>query len=350
MKIFFASYLGANWMSGWQRACALENLGHQVTRFCYDRYDRKTGWGGKIIAKLLPRPFDSQILSLFNKEFYQSLSQYKPDVAWIEKPLLLLPDTLSSCRALLPNCVFVCFQDDDPFGFRNKEEHQWRYFKQILPLFDFHLLKKNVDLEEFPRHGAKRVIKFRGGYFGQIFRPYDLNSLDAQYKWPVSFVGTALDKRIDTVKEIVERYNIDLHVCGNSWNRHLVYYLHRERFHPAVHGEGYAKTIAGSKISLGFVSFSNRDEFSMRSFEIPACRGFFLGQRTGVHRELYREGVEAEFFDGAEECADKIRFYLSHDSAREKVASAGYKRCIESDYSLEGSLRQALKQIIGSSR
>ncbi|MBU2464636.1 MAG: glycosyltransferase [Candidatus Edwardsbacteria bacterium] len=346
MKIFFASNVGANWMSGWQRVRALENLGYKINVFAYDKYDRKLNPVQKGFCKITQRPFILDVLNAFNREFIQAATDQKPDLAWIEKPLSLFPDTLKECKRKLPECTFVCFQDDDPFGKRSSEGPLWKYFKQTLPLFDVHLVKKDVDLKEFRVRGARRVIKFRGGYFGQIFRPYDYSSLLPQYKWPVSFVGTAIDRRINIVNDLMGRHKTDLHIFGNSWNRHLVYYRHRKRFHPAVHSEDYAKTIAGSKISLGFVSFSNRDEFSMRSFEIPACRGFFLGQRTKVHRELYKEGEEAEFFDDADECADKIRFYLAQDSAREKIASAGYERCKGSDYSLENSMRQALEQII----
>lgn len=349
VKIFFASNVGANWMSGWQRAKAMENIGCQKKEFTYDRYEEKWNTLQSILHRMTGNPFDKDMLKVFNRDFFFSIADYKPDIAWIEKPLMLFPETLKECKRRIPGCVYVCFQDDDPFGKRSGEEPLWKYFKQSIPLFDIHLVKKDVDLEEFPRHGAKRVMKFRGGYFGRIFRPYDYNSLSSQHKWPVSFVGTAIDKRINIVSDLLGRHKTDLHIFGNSWNRHWVYYRHRGRFHPAVHSEDYAKTVAGSKISLGFVSFSNRDEFSMRSFEIPACRGFFLGQRTAVHQALYREGIEAEFFEDADECADKIRFYQAHDSAREMIASAGYERCMGSDYSLEGSIRRAMKEIIGSS-
>jgi len=325
----------------------MEKLGCQMNEFAYDKYDKKLNTVQKAYYKLIQRPFTDSILNTFNREFRDAVTAHKPNLAWIEKPLMLFPETLEECKRRLPDCTFVCFQDDDPFGKRSGEEPLWKYFKQSIPLFDIHLVKKDVDLEEFPRHGAKRVIKFRGGYFGRIFRPYDHSSLLAQHKWPVSFVGTAIDRRIDIVGDLIGQYKTDLNIFGNSWNRHWVYYRHRKRFHPAVHSEDYAKTIAGSKISLGFVSFSNRDEFTMRSFEIPACRGFFLGQRTRAHQELYNEGEEAEFFDTTEECADKINYYLAHDSVREKIASAGYARCIASDYSLESSIRQTLRQISG---
>jgi spore maturation protein CgeB len=107
-------------------------------------------------------------------------------------------------------------------------------------------------------------------------------------------------------------------------------------------GQEYVEVICRSKISLGFVSSSNRDQYTMRTFEIPACNGFLLAQRTDRHMELFIEGKEAEFFESTEECADKINFYLEHESARKRIADGGYNRCLKSDYSLNRSLSLAL--------
>lgn len=83
----------------------------------------------------------------------------------------------------------------------------------------------------------------------------------------------------------------------------------------------------------------------MRSFEIPACRGFMLAERTPAHQALFEEGKEAEFFSSVEECADKARFYLDHPESRRAIAQAGYDRSIESDYSLRRRLRDVLQTL-----
>jgi spore maturation protein CgeB len=83
----------------------------------------------------------------------------------------------------------------------------------------------------------------------------------------------------------------------------------------------------------------------MRTFEVPACKAFFLAERTAAHQELFEEGKEAEFFSSAEECADKVRFYLRADSERNRIAEQGYRRCLNSDYSLHSSVAKAVAQI-----
>ena len=103
--------------------------------------------------------------------------------------------------------------------------------------------------------------------------------------------------------------------------------------------------ICGSRLCLGFVSRSNGDEFTHRSFEIPACRGFLLAERTAKHQEIFDEGHEAEFFDSPEECADKVRFYLGDEEARQRIAAAGYQRGLKSDYSLRRRMSDAVREI-----
>ncbi|WP_159460600.1 glycosyltransferase family protein [Calothrix rhizosoleniae] len=75
------------------------------------------------------------------------------------------------------------------------------------------------------------------------------------------------------------------------------------------------------------------------------AKDFFLAQRTDKHLEIYEEGKEAEFFSSSEECADKIRFYLKNEDARQKIAEAGYQRCIQSEYSLHHRLSKALEKV-----
>jgi spore maturation protein CgeB len=68
------------------------------------------------------------------------------------------------------------------------------------------------------------------------------------------------------------------------------------------------------------------DQQTTRCFEIPACRTFMLAQRTPALCDLFRDGIEAAFFDSEQELTDKIRYYLMHETERKRVADAGYKR------------------------
>jgi spore maturation protein CgeB len=218
-------------------------------------------------------------------------------------------------------------------------------FLKAIPDYDLHFVKRESDVAELKRRQAKSVQIFRHGVYKSLFRPIPQQQLAPGLCNEVSFVGTPLDHRATVISDLLLQHKVPLRIYGGRWNRTLVYHRRKKCFSPPVLGEDYVRVICGSRISLGFVSSSNRDEYTMRTFEIPACKGFFLAERTPAHQEFFVEGKEAEFFSSAEECADKVRFYLKAESERDRIADQGYRRCLESDYSLNSSLAKALAQI-----
>ncbi len=345
MRIFFCGGLGAQWMTGWQRCQVFKELGHNVIEFAQDPYHYHSLIRGVIKKITGVYFFNKTVLHQFNSDFWDTITAANPDIAWIEKALLLMPETLEKAKRYLPNCIFVCYQDDDPFGPNHHERPLWKYFKESIPLYHLHYVLREVNIKEFYEHGAQNVSLCKLGYYPALFHPPPKHFLPVEYHHEVSFVGTARDTRIQNIGSLIGQFHIPVTVYGNSWQRTLVYYRYKKHFHPSVDEQKYTSLIWQSKISLGFVSAANRSEYNGRTFEIPASRGFLLAQRTGKHLELYEEGKEAEFFSSVEECADKIRFYLVHETERLKIVQASYQRCIRSGYSLQHWISEALKKI-----
>jgi spore maturation protein CgeB len=275
----------------------------------------------------------------------EAVIRARPDVAWLEWPLLLLGETLAQARSRLPGTMWVSFQDDNPFVSRPGEQQRWRLFLEAIPEYDLHFVKRQSDVLQFQQHKAKAIQIFKHGFFRTLFRPISRADIAAGQRHEVSFVGTPLDHRTSIISDLLVQHDIPLQVYGGRWNRTMIYHRRRKCFCSPVLGEEYVRVICGSRISLGFVSSSNRDEYTMRTFEIPACKGFFLAERTPAHQELFAEGKEAEFFASSEECAVKIKFYLKSESERNRIAESGYQRCLKSDYSLQSSLARAVAQI-----
>jgi len=110
-------------------------------------------------------------------------------------------------------------------------------------------------------------------------------------------------------------------------------------------GADYRRALCASKIGTCFFSRWNRDQYTTRSWEIPACGTFLLSERTPAMQEFYREGKEAEFFEGPEEFMDKVKFYLDNDAARKRIAAAGYARVIASGNDIYSRMRQWLADV-----
>lgn len=65
-----------------------------------------------------------------------------------------------------------------------------------------------------------------------------------------------------------------------------------------------------------------------RDFEAPMCRSCYLTAYTDEIELFYRVGQEIDSYRSPEELADKVRFYLKHPDAAERLREAGYHRAI----------------------
>lgn len=338
MKIHFLGSLTGPWSSGWQRMETLRELGHDVVSLCQSAFLRRAApprW--KCLVGF--EEFDAATVSAFNRAWLESVRAARPDVAWLEWPKLLEAATLERARACLPGTQFVSFFDDNPFGHRTEEAWQWSRFLKAVPQYDLHWVKRASDIVNLKGLGAREARLFMHGCYDTLFHPA---ATGTRTTLPVTFVGTALDHRVPFMRRLLLQERLPVHIYGNRWNRSWAYFVRRRQFHPPVLGAEYVGVLQNSVISLAFISSSNRDEYSMRTFEIPACAGFMLAERTPTHCELFEEGKEAEFFESVDECADKIRFYLSNESVRRRIAQAGYERCTRDDYSLRRRMRDAV--------
>ena len=116
-----------------------------------------------------------------------------------------------------------------------------------------------------------------------------------------------------------------------------------------IYQSGYREIINKSKIMLGFITKSNVDEMSYRSFEITACGSFLLSERTRFQKRFFREDKEAGYFDGIDECAEKIKYYLANPLERIKLELAGYRRAQELDLTNDYVVKRALSKLFRDS-
>jgi len=64
----------------------------------------------------------------------------------------------------------------------------------------------------------------------------------------------------------------------------------------------------------------------LRDFEAPMCRTCYLTGYTDEIGEFYEVGKEIDTYGSHEELIDKVRYYLGHHAAAERLRAAGYAR------------------------
>ncbi len=326
MKILYAAGLSPN-DSSLYRAWALERQGHTVIPFNAYAYESRNPILRKIVYRLSAGPAVDRL----NRDILNIAATEKPDLLWADKLLWMKPKTLQRLRAM--GIATVSYMIDNPFGPR--QDPGWRLYMKAIPEYDLHVVQRDKNILDYRARGARDVIKIQTAYEPTIHFPPPADWTDANRNREVSFVGTPYDDRAQTLKRLSELNEFQVVISGNrrSWMRALdpitFERLYREG---ELYLQQYREAIWRSKINLSFLTHSNQDEFVHKSFEIAACSGFLLAERSEGHLQRFVEDEEAVFFSSFEECADKIRRYLPDAAARSRIAAAGQARAQRDGY------------------
>jgi hypothetical protein len=270
-------------------------------------------------------------INRLNRDLLHMAEREKPDLVWTDKLLGMQPKTLERLRAM--GIATVSYMIDNPFGTR--QDPGWRLYMKDIPYYDLHVVQRDANIADYKSRGARDVIKIQTAYEPTIHFPPPAGWSDADRDREVSFIGTPYDQRGKFLTRLWKEFGVPVTVSGGLvWKEHLsaeavaaMYRGHGELFRD-VYREGIWK----SKINLSFLTHANQDEFAHKSFEIAACEGFLLVERSEGHLQRFVEDEEAVFFSTIEECVEKVRRYLPDETVRKRIAAAGRARAERSGY------------------
>jgi spore maturation protein CgeB len=278
-----------------------------------------------------------------NRDLLRLAEAERPDVFWADKLLLLQPDTLKTMERL--GIATVSYMIDNPFGPR--KDPGWRLYRKDLPLFDLHVQQRDVSLTDYLARGARDVMKVLIGFEPTVHFPPPAPMTDQGRDREVSFVGTPYDDRAAVLTELREA-GLPVTISGNAreWRRALSAEAYAKMFRfGELFASSYREAIWRSKINLSFVTKSNQDECAQKSFEIAACGGFLLAERTEGHMQRFQEDEEAVFFSSTDELIAKVRLYLPDEAARNRIAAAGRARAVRDGYDSDRQVALIVERI-----
>jgi spore maturation protein CgeB len=303
----------------------------------------------RVAAKLGARPPRRRV-SDFNDAVGATAKEFRPQATFFVQARFVRSETMAAIGELGPTVVYC---NDDMFNPSNRTFT----FEGAVRLADCLITTKSFNVPEFLRAGARRVVFQPNAFDPAIHFPARPSPAEAEAMGgDVAFLGTFRPGRADDLAEVVRRLHPStVNVWGGGWEkmRRAVYWHRRRRWAPlrrrirggALWGEDMGKAIQANKLALGLLYHVNRDLHSSRSFEIPACGGFMLAERTAEHREYFEEDHEAVYFGSLDELIDKARYYLRHDGARVAIARAGHARCLKSGYRYVDRARSLLSTL-----
>lgn len=337
LRILYIAPMNYGWY-GLYRQRSLERLGHQIIPVDVMQYESR---GNPLLARIRYRLQIGPTVDRMNADVLRLTREHQVDAVWFDKPLFIRAATLRELRSM--GIATIDYMIDNPFGPRR--DPGFGLYVRTIPEYDLHVQQRDVSVAAYLQHGASRVIKVQTAFEPSVhFPPQQLWS-DKDRTREVSFIGTPYDDRPRFLTQLWSEYGLPVTISGpRIWKRKLdrdalrALYLREGE----LYDEAYREGIWRSKINLSFLTHGNQDEYAHKSFEIAACGGFLLAERSEGHSARFVEDKEAVFFSTIKECAEKIRRYLPDEAARARIAAAGQRRAIACGYDNDTQLRKVM--------
>lgn len=264
--------------------------------------------------------------------------------------------------------------------------------KTILYLQNGNLSDKKVDYHEvlsrYQHDGyifySQKLLDLHKGQGGDgLFLPFGVDldvfnpkEYDAQYDYDVTYVGNDIKGTDRTSKYLLPATKYTLGLFGNwvcypaveemkkalskcdpfqfliSLRRFLKIPRYRrvlcKRARGKIPQEKVPVLYSSSKINLNFTlqECVDMDTITLRLYEILACRGFCISDRTPSAEKMLKDCVV--FNDGGQDLARKIKYYLARPEERREIAERGYQY-VTKHATIEASARklyQYLKKVM----
>jgi spore maturation protein CgeB len=196
-------------------------------------------------------------------------------------------------------------------------------------LFNLNFLYRKINCEEAKAFRAIHSEVLLPYFLPWQDRPVQLTDAEkVLYETDVVFVGHYESDGREKSLRVLVAAGIRVKVWGGSyWSRSVLGEFY-DNLAPIVPAEGeiYSKALCGAKICLCFLSKLNRDTYTRRCFEIPACGKVMLAERTNDLLQFFKEDEEACFFSTPEELVSKAKWLINNPDIRNSIAKAGLKR------------------------
>jgi spore maturation protein CgeB len=298
----------------------LRKLLYVAMRYDYGKREQGTSFEFnnffRTLERIVPTLVEFDFMTILQDSGKEEMNRALLRIADQEAPDLIFfclftdeihPETISTLTKKYITYNWFC---DDHWRFSN-------FSKYFAPHFSF---VSTTDREALPKYegiGYRNALltQWACNEFDYVFLP------DVEKAYPVSFVGQPHGNRRRLIRYLA-RNRIDVAAFGNGWDR------------GRVSQEDMIRIFNASLINLNLSNsswnirtiFRNQQQIKGRNFEIPGCGGFLLTNYVQNLGEYFSLDNEVVCFSGKQDMLEKIRYYLTHDEERERIARAGYER------------------------
>jgi spore maturation protein CgeB len=341
-------------------ADALRRLGHDVTPFAWHTYSgHRAAAGGPVslLRRAQNKYLLGPVLDRINHDLIELSAAEQPDLLFVYRGTHVLAGSLRQIRSRSPRTLIVGYNNDDPFV-PGQARWPWRHFLAAIPEYDCVLAYRPHNTRELEAAGARSTGLLLPWFVPSVHRPIELTAEErAAYSCDVVFIGHfEPDSRLAGL-EALAGSGVHLRLFGpgrgyrgHDWDGVLATSSALRHLAPVheVWDDDYVKAMCGARIALCFFSKRNRDVYTRRCFEIPATGTMMLSEYSPELAEMFREGVEADYFRSPGELAEKAGYYLRNDSARAAVAARGQQRAYAGGHDVDSRMRVMIERLEGT--
>ena len=243
----------------------------------------------------------------------------------------------------------IAYNNDDPFSpvyaqGTFAQRRLWHTFREAVPAYDVHFCYRPGNIGELRAAGAREVYLLMPWYVPGLDRPLLPSPVEAaRWESDVVFIGHfENDGRREALLALC-RAGVTVRLHGTGWGAAELGEL--AAFVGAVQplrGDAYRMTLSSAKLALCFLSRLNRDRYTRRNFEIPACGTVLVTERTPELEAIFTDGIEAAFFSSTAELVSVVQALLANPARRAAIAAAGLHRVEAGGHSVHARMRQML--------
>ncbi|MGH7782088.1 MAG: CgeB family protein [Candidatus Binataceae bacterium] len=267
--------------------------------------------------------------------------RFRPELVLMGKGAYFSPATLRQVREV-SGAAMVNWATDDPFN----SAANTRDLIESIPRYDLYVCTKRAMMDDVIRAGCARVAYVRFGYKPKVHFPQAPATPEEhrRYDCDAMFIGGGDADRAPYFETLIRALpELRLNLYGGYWDR---YSALKRYWRGSAIGRDFRLAAGGAKIAINLVRRANRDDHVMRTFELPACGGFMLTERTPAHQEIFAEDREAVFFSSPDEMAAKVGQWLARDADRRAIAAAGQRKIIEGRNTYADRLQEILAKTV----
>lgn len=321
----------------YERALAdgFEACGVDVVPFAVSRFLQNDLWS-RVERKILGGP----VISRLNRELIHAVAEHRPDIVFLFLPIYIYAGTVAHIRDQF-GAVVVSHNHDNPYE-DGRRWLLWRNYHACIRRCDLNYTSRPASVEHAVREGVPNPRLLKQFYIAGVHRP--MTEVEPGFRNDVVFVGHYEPDGRDAILEYLIENGVDLRVFGPAWKLTSRPNL-RAQSPCIVEGDRYVQALAGAKIALVFLSARNKDFYTTRCFEIPACGTMMLAPRSDMLKVMFEEDREAVYYSSKEELLSKIRYYLANKGERQRIARAGRERCLRDGHSNIDRARHVLRDV-----